>query len=135
MLPLPEMVSGGPVLLVFFKIGCPVCQMSAPFLQRISTGTGLRVVGVSQDSAGNTKKFAAKYGVTFDCLIDSPGDRYPVSRAYGIVSVPSLFLIEPDGRVGKAFSGFSKRDFEELGLRAAVETFRAEERVPVFRAG
>jgi len=39
---LAELLAGGPVLLAFFKIGCPVCQMTFPFLERIHAAGTLR---------------------------------------------------------------------------------------------
>src|SRR6266705_4019217 len=35
---LAELAAKGPVVLVFFKVTCPVCQMALPFLERIHAG-------------------------------------------------------------------------------------------------
>ena len=42
-----------PVLLAFFKINCPTCQLTFPFLQRLADRGGPRIVGVSQDDAAS----------------------------------------------------------------------------------
>ena len=39
----------GPVVLAFFKVSCPVCQFTFPFLERLSKTSGLQVIGISQD--------------------------------------------------------------------------------------
>jgi len=49
--------------------------------------------------------------------------------------VPSLFLVEQDGKISKAFQGFSKRDIEALGERAGSPIFRPEDNVPEWKAG
>ena len=45
---LAEILSRGPVLLVFYKISCPTCQFTLPFLERIAKGS-LPIVTISQD--------------------------------------------------------------------------------------
>ena len=32
---LAEILTGGPALLAFYKVSCPVCQLTAPYLQRL----------------------------------------------------------------------------------------------------
>ncbi len=132
---LETLLRNGPVLLAFFKVSCPVCQLSAPFLERLSRTSGLQVIGISQDDASSTSSFNQRFGIAFPVLLDESRARYPVSNAFGIGSVPSMFLIEPDGIVSSAFSGFSKRDFEQLGQRLSISLFRPGEDVPAFRAG
>jgi peroxiredoxin len=132
---LAEVLKSGPALLAFYKIGCPVCQLTAPYLERLAAGRNLQIVGVSQDDDSSTESFNQRFGVTFPTLLDQAREGYPASNAYGISSVPSLFLVEQDGRVSKSFSGFSKRDLEELGQRAGVAPFQAGENVPEWKAG
>ena len=132
---LQDILARGPALLAFFKISCPVCQLTAPYLERLSANSAcLQVVGISQDDAGATRGFAGRLGLTFPILLDCSDD-YAASNAYGISSVPTLFVVEPDGVVTKSFAGFSKRDFEELGARAGVIPFGAEDHVPEWKAG
>jgi peroxiredoxin len=130
---LQDILAGGPALLAFFKISCPVCQLTVPYLERLSANKTFRVIGISQDEAGATRGFAGRFGLTFPMLLDL--DDYAASNAYGISSVPTLFVVEPDGIVTKSFAGFSKRDFEELGTRAGVVAFGAEDHVPEWKAG
>ena len=132
---LREILKAGPALVAFYKIGCPVCQLTAPYLERLSAGQKLQIVGISQDDDSATEGFLKRFGVTFPTLLDQAGDGYPASNAYGVSSVPSLFLVEPDGRVSKSFSGFSKRDLEDVGARAGIAPFRPDENVPEWKAG
>jgi hypothetical protein len=73
--------------------------------------------------------------VTFPTLLDQAKESYPASNAFGITNVPTMFLVEPDGHIASAFSGFSKRDLEALGQRAGVPAFRPDENVPEWKAG
>src|ERR1700733_14151473 len=91
---LQDILAGGPVLLAFYKISCPVCQLTAPYLQRLAANDALQVIGVSQDDASATRGFMQRFGITFPTLLDLSSENYPASNAYGITSVPSLFLLE-----------------------------------------
>jgi len=132
---LEDILAGGPVLLAFFKISCPVCQLATPYLDRLAANKTLQVIGISQDVADATRGFLQRFGVTFSTLLDLASEDYPASNAYGITSVPSLFLLERDGTVSRSFNGFSKRDFEEIGVRAGVSPFGPEDHVPEWKAG
>jgi peroxiredoxin len=131
---LVDLLSRGPVLLAFYKISCPVCQMTLPFLERIATGS-LPVVAISQDDDAGTRRFQAKFGVTMPALLDSEEEGYPASKAFGIEYVPTLFLVEPDGAISLTSEGFVKADLESIAARAALPIFRATESVPAWKAG
>jgi peroxiredoxin len=125
----------GPALLAFFKIGCPVCQMTFPFLERMASNKVIQIIGISQDEASHTQQFNQRFGVNFQTLLDAAGEGYVASNAYGISSVPTFFLVEQDGIVSKAFEGFCKRDLEEIATRMGVAPFRPDEKVPEFKPG
>jgi peroxiredoxin len=140
---LGKLLKGGPVLAAFFKISCPVCQFTFPFLERIFQrycGDGVTLLGVSQDDARPTKEFAQKYGVSFPLVIDEKN--YPVSNAYGLTNVPTIFLVEPDGTVKVSCTGFVKADLETIanelaGRRKIIPAalFKPDEKVPAFQPG
>ncbi len=134
---LSEILARGPAVLVFFKVSCPVCQYTFPFLERLYRGGGaaVQIFGISQDDAAATREFNSEFGVTFPTLLDGRDGGYPVSNAYGISSVPTLFLVERDGTIVVSESGFSKGDLETVGQRAGTAPFRAGERVPELRPG
>ena len=132
---LADLLAAGPALLAFFKMSCPVCQMTLPFLDRIRAGGGLRVYGISQNDRTDTRQFAQEYGLRFPLLLDSEDDRFPASNAYGISHVPTTFLVEPDGMVARALEGWVKTDILWLGARAGMNPIGAEENVPEWKAG
>ena len=135
----------GPVVAAFFKISCPVCQFTFPFLQRLYErygGDRVTFLGISQDDAKATAGFARQYGVTFPIVLDEKEKSYPASNAYGLTSVPTIFLLDPDGAVRVSSMGFVKDDLERIASELAerreiapTALFRANESVPANRPG
>jgi peroxiredoxin len=133
----------GPVVLSFFKVSCPVCKFTFPFLERLFKtygGDGITFLGVSQDSVAASRDFALDFGITFPVLIDAPG--YPVSNAYGLTTVPTFFLINQDGTVQVASVGFGKAEIESIANTLAdrrnitrAPVFRSDESIPAHKPG
>ncbi|MEZ5399146.1 MAG: TlpA disulfide reductase family protein [Bryobacteraceae bacterium] len=133
---LEEALAGGAVLVVFYKVSCPTCQLAMPYVDRLASGGGLRVVGVSQNSGPHAAAFGRRFGVErIEPLIDDESTGFAAANAYGISHVPTSFLIEADGTVGRAWTGFSRADLEAAGERAGVAPFRSEDRVPASKPG
>lgn len=139
-----EALAGGPVVLAFFKVSCPTCQYAFPFLERLFKAygsKGITLVGVSQNDAKETAAFGKDFGVTFPLLLDDTR-RYPVSNAYGLTNVPSIFWIAQDGEIEVSSVGWVKADFElinrkmaETGNLTPAAVFKSGEDVRDFRAG
>jgi peroxiredoxin len=134
----------GPVVLAFFKVSCPTCQYAFPFLERLYQAyrnKGVTIVGVSQNDAKETTAFLREFGVTFPVLLDEIG-KYPVSNAYGLTNVPTVFWIAQDSEIEVSSVGWVKADFEQInhklaeaGKAAPAVVFRSGEDVRDFRAG
>jgi peroxiredoxin len=141
---LNSLMERGPVIAAFFKVSCPVCQFTFPFLERLHKrygGDGVAFFGISQDDTRTTSKFAKEYGVTFPILIDDE-DGYTVSNAYGLTNVPTIFLIDADGTVKVSSLGFDKKDLEKIAAElserkkiALAPLFRPDEVVPANKPG
>ena len=130
-----ELAAGRPVLLVFFKVTCPVCQLTMPFLERLHASGALAVCGISQNDAADTREFNGYFGVSFATLLDSEDEDFPASNAYGISSVPSMFRVEPDGVISRVIEGWNKKDMASLAEDAGMALFRPEDNVPAWKAG
>jgi peroxiredoxin len=135
----------GPVVAVFYKVSCPVCQMALPFFERIFRAYAKEgkatFVGVSQDNAADTKTFNRQFGITFPVLLDPVG-KYPVSNAYKLTNVPTTFLISPEGEIEFSTVSWSKADVNQLNRRlaalsgvAAAQIFQPGENVSEFKPG
>jgi peroxiredoxin len=132
-----------PVVLAFFKVSCPVCKFTFPFLERLFKtygGDGVTFLGVSQDNVAASRDFAHEFGISFPVLIDAPG--YPASNAYGLTTVPTFFLINQDGTVQVASVGFGKAEIESIANTLAdrrnirrAPVFRSDESIPAHKPG
>ena len=141
---LSDELSKGPVVLAFFKVSCPTCQYAFPFLERLYKTCGgkhAKLLGVSQNDSKETEAFAKQFGVTFPILLDDT-EKYPVSNAYGLTNVPTIFWIAQDGEIELSSVGWVKSDFETISRKLAeaekttpIPIFKPGEDVRDFRAG
>ena len=141
---LREALGRGPVVLLFFKVSCPTCQYALPFYERLFRSyknQRVTLVGISQNHADETVAFAKEFGISFPLLLDE-AISYPVSNAYGLTNVPTIFWIGTGGSVEMSSVGWSKPDFEQINRRlaeataiAAAPMFQPGEEVRDYRAG
>ncbi|HZR57631.1 MAG TPA: TlpA disulfide reductase family protein [Terriglobales bacterium] len=141
---LHDALARGPVVAAFFKVSCPVCQYAFPFLDRIykaHAGKNFTFIGISQNDKKDTADFMKQYGVTFPVLLDDT-KTFPVSNAYGLTNVPTIFWIAEDRRIEISSVGWSRHDVEEISRKAAeanhdavIPLFRSDEKIADFRPG
>lgn len=107
-------------LAVFFKTTCPTCMMAWPYIERLYQqykSAGFSVWGISPDARNVSVEFASKYRSTFPILLDAD---WRVSRAYDPEYVPTLFLIDHQGKIIDRVVAFDK-----AGLNRLAETIAA----------
>jgi peroxiredoxin len=141
---LRDALARGPVIAAFFKVSCPTCQYTFPFLERIHKAHGnknVTIVGVSQNEKKDTASFIKEYGMTFPVLLDDTHS-FPASNAYGLTNVPSIFWIAQDGEIEISSVGWDRQEIEDMSRKAAETTgnraksiFQPGENVADFRAG
>lgn len=102
-----------PVLLVFFETDCPTCQLALPYLNRLSAllGTDENVLGISQDEEGPTRDFVDQLQLRFPIGLD---DGLKISRLFDPVAVPTIFLLDGEGRVAGTQSGLDKQGLNTI---------------------
>ena len=84
------------------------------------------ILGVSVDNPGSHKNFCAKEGLNFKLLADTDAK---VSQAYGSVkeyngaklSARNTFIINPEGKIAKVFTGVKPQTHSEEVLQALAE--------------
>ncbi len=140
---LAEALKKGPVLVAFFKVSCPVCPFTFPFLQRLHenfAGAKFTLWGISQNDREETVDFAQQFGIRFPMLLDTSS--FEVSNQYKLTNVPSLFLIQPDGKIRISSVGFAKADIQQIAKELAEGTpsptfavFRPGVVVPAYKPG
>lgn len=139
---LDQLRQGDLLLLAFYHSSCPTCQFAMPFicnLARSVRADKAKIWGVSQDNAATSDQFARRIRLEIPILIDAAP--YPVSQAYGLTNVPTLFLIGDNRRILKNCVGFSRLDFLDFGATIArhaaapqIDPF-AGQQVPALRPG
>jgi len=132
---LHDLIANGPILLAFFKISCPVCQLTFPFLDRLYTAGRLPVYGISQNDPEDTRDFNRRFGVTFPTLLDREENDFAASNAFGLSSVPTLFLIERDGTISRVIEGWQRAEMDSLGGIFGAAIFHPGDNVPQWKAG
>ncbi len=130
----------GPVGLFFFKVTCPTCQLAAPTMRAFERAFPGRVIAVGQDRSSDLEDFRRTYGMEIRAVEDAPP--YVVSDAYGIVSVPTLFLIGEDGIVLRSVGSWDRTGFNlvaetmgELVGSAAPVISTPDDGLPAFKPG
>jgi peroxiredoxin Q/BCP len=110
--------------------GCTTQACSVRDRRADYEAAGARVIGVSPDPVEKVKKFAGKFDLDFTLLADAD---HAVAEAYGTWVEKSMygkkywgvqrasFVIDPDGRVAKAFPKVSPKTHDDVVLKALGE--------------
>ena len=94
------------VMLIFWTTWCPYCRVAFSELKNEAEAIKALGVEVLAINVGEPKGLVAaymnKFGLDFNTLLDTDSS---VARDYGIMGVPSYFVIDKNGRI--AFNGVS----------------------------
>ncbi len=101
---LAKLYKGHYTVVDFWASWCPDCRKDMPNMQRIYqefASKGVQFVGISFDTdRENWKKAIEKYGIQYTQVSELRKMRESeVARAYGVKWIPSMMLIDPDGKV------------------------------------
>lgn len=112
---LPQL-EGKVVLLEIWASWCRPCANSLPFLQKLANEhptADLFVAGINTDEDPKAAEaFRQKHGITFPDFND-PGARN-LSRKLAIRRLPTLLVLDREGKVQQVIEGFDRRDEAEL---------------------
>jgi thiol-disulfide isomerase/thioredoxin len=116
---------GRVVIVNFWASWCLECRPEMPVLERFHrefASRGLAVIGINaREDQEAVARYATELGLTFPLVLD-PGGRN--SGLYGVIGIPTTFLIGRDGRA-VAF-GVGPRDWSGPAARALIEALLAE---------
>ena len=101
--------AGRLLLVEFFATWCDPCRESIPVILRLKKKygqQGLQVLGLSVDDSGDrvVKAFITEKKVSYPVALANDA----LQAAYGVRSVPTLFLINRKGVVVEKFMGMSE---------------------------
>lgn len=110
-----EDFKGSVVLVDFWASWCVPCRQSFKWLNELHAryaDQGLVILGVNLDEERNAaQRFLQKYPAAFRIGYDPEGN---VAEAYQVAVMPSSYLIDQQGRIRLAHTGFRERDTAPL---------------------
>ena len=111
-----DFLGKGWLIVDFFATDCEGCKKEIPVLERLERelgAGGLTVLVFATDLAGQpvVEAYFRNSPTTLTVLLD----RYQTTvRRYGVSEIPTLFLIDPDGRVVFKQVGFREDLYERV---------------------
>ena len=116
---------GRVILVNFWATWCSACRPEMPMLEQLHRDfrpQGLTVLGINyNEGAQIIQQYAKELDLTFPLLMDPNGE---ITRSYGIVGLPTTFLIGRDGRPVALAVGV--REWSSATGRAIIRALLAE---------
>jgi len=117
---------GKVVLLNFWAAWCLECRPEMPLFEQLHrefTAQGLSVVGINaREETAAIRGYAKDLGLTFPLVLDPRGE---INAAYGVIGLPTTFLIGRDGRAVALAVG--PREWGSEQARTLIRTLLAEQ--------
>lgn len=130
----------GPVGVLFYKVTCPTCQLAAPAMRHFERAFPGRVVGIGQDPEADLLRFTESYGMGIASIEDAPP--YEISDGYAVESVPTLYVVDGEGRVIEAVGAWDRDGFNRAAATIAkltgadpVAVSTPDDGLPAFKPG
>ena len=117
-----------PSILVFWSIFCEPCRIEMPIVQRLHEKYrgALTVLAVALDGEplkNSIVGFVKQEGYTFRVLIDELDEKemFKVADPYGVGGTPTIYLVDPAGKVALAKVGRFKEEDLEKAIQSVLK--------------
>jgi hypothetical protein len=135
--PLSEAWSKGDALFLVGHRNCKTTRETIPYFDRIHrrAGEAHGVRLVLQDDVETAKTLVSTMGLAVPVRLEP--DPYPVADALALVTVPTLFLVDRQGKITHVTEAFNRAELEMLAGRVGVAgpLFTADDKAPAFKPG
>ena len=123
--------AGKVVIVDFWASWCVPCRRSFPWLNAMHqkyAEEGLVIIGVNLDAdRSEAMKFLEEFPAEFSIFYDESKD---LAREFGVVAMPSSFVIGRDGQIRKKHFGFKVKkqdEYESAIVDALADAWRITE--------
>jgi peroxiredoxin len=89
--------------------------MAAPKVEAFEQAYPGRIVGIGEDPPQKLAAFARDHGTTFRVVPDLAP--YPLSRAFGLRTVPTTFLVDADGTILDTVESWDREGLNRVSRR------------------
>jgi hypothetical protein len=96
--------NGRSAVIYFWASGCGICGQMQSSIKHIAQIAPLISVAMQSGDAAEVGLYMAEHDFYPDTLLDESGS---LSNAYGLKGVPAIFILDPQGKVRFATSGFT----------------------------
>lgn len=109
-------------LIDFWATWCPPCRKEIPHLVELRgkyQAKGFEVIGVALDQGGveAVKPFTLQHKMPYPSLL---GDDQVASAYGGIRGIPTLFMVDRQGKIAHRYEGYTPADVLEADLKALL---------------
>jgi peroxiredoxin len=116
---------GRVVLVNFWASWCAECRSEMPMFEHLHldfASQGLTVLGINfREETPSVQRYAKTLGLTFPLVLDPQGE---IARSYGVIGLPTTFLVGRDGRPVALAVGPRAWDSQEA--RALIQALLVE---------
>jgi hypothetical protein len=133
----PILGAAGSCVVAIGHSGCGTTRLLVPYLQRMHDRrpAGTSVLVVLQDVPADARAFLSELKAGLPVLLEP--EPYALSRQLGLTTVPTLFVVDPSGRVERRSEGFQRATLEDAARRIGIESpfFLPADAAPALRPG
>jgi len=113
---LAQLRSESYVLLVFWSTQCPFCRELLPKLNTLEKQPGVAALRVAAIDVGfedptHVQDYVKRYKLDY-LILNDDAQKADITKAYGVVGTPTIFLISPAGAV--LYAGHELPDFRRF---------------------
>ena len=115
--------NGRAAVIYFWASWCGICGQMQSSIKQIAQAAPLISVAMQSGGAAEVNQYQIEHDFHPDTLLDENGD---LSRAYGLKGVPAVFILDPQGHIRYATSGYTTPWGIRLRLWLAQNFYRSE---------